>query len=240
MKLLIGCIFSLLIIPAFSQVENKDIVEGNEKYNKNDYAGAQQSYQNALQKNAQSEAGNFNMGNSLFQQKNYEEAVNQYQKTVQTTTDPQVRSQAYHNMGNALLEQKKYQESIDAYKQALRNNPDDAETKYNLAYAQKMLQQQQKNQNQNKQNQDQQKQDQQKQNQKQDENKQNQDQQNQNNQDQAKNDQQKQQQPAQPKQFSKDELDRIMQALNSDDKNVQDKINAQKVKATDMDIEKDW
>jgi hypothetical protein len=31
-----------------------------------------------------------------------------------------------------------------------------------------------------------------------------------------------------------------MQALNSDDKNVQDKINAQKVKAVDIDIEKDW
>lgn len=240
MKHVIGVVICLLSLPVFSQVENKDILEGNEKYKQNDYAGAQQSYQNALSKNAESEAGNYNMGNTYYQQKNYEEAIKQYQKTAQTTNDPQVRAQAYHNIGNALLEQKKYQESIDAYKQALRNNPDDAETKYNLAYAQKMLQQQQKNQNQNQdqKNQDQQKQDQQKKDQNKDQQKNQQDQQNQDQQDQA--NKEKQQQQSQPKQFSKDELDRIMQALNSDDKNVQDKINAQKVKAVDIDIEKDW
>ena len=69
--------------------------------------------------------------------------MDQFRKAAENTTDPEIRAEAYHNMGNALLEQKKYEESINAYKQALRNNPEDADTKYNLAYAQKMIQQQQ-------------------------------------------------------------------------------------------------
>ncbi len=214
-----------------AQKENASIEEGNKKYKTQDYSGAQNSYNDALKVNPDSDAGNFNLGNSLFQQKDYEGALEQFRKAAENTNDPEVRSQAYHNMGNTLLEQKKYEESINAYKQSLRNNPEDADTKYNLAYAQKMIQQQQQQQNKN---QDDKKEDQKKDEQKKDEP------QDQNKEQQPPKDQQQEQKQSQPKQYTKEELERIMQALNQDDKNVQEKVNKQKVQASGADAEKDW
>jgi len=211
-----------------AQKENVAIQEGNQKYNEKDFNGAQKSYNDALITNPASDAGNFNLGNSLFQQQDYEGALNQFRKTAENTDDPEIRAQAYHNMGNTLLQQKKYEESINAYKQALRNNPEDADTKYNLAYAQKMIQQQQ-NKNQDDKKEDQKK-DEQKKEEPQDKNK---DQQ-------PPKDQQQEQKQSQPKQYSKEELERIMQALNEDDKNVQEKVNKQKVQAAGAEAEKDW
>ncbi len=214
-----------------AQKENVAIQEGNQKYNEKDFNGAQKSYNDALITNPASDAGNFNLGNSLFQQQDYEGALNQFRKTAENTDDPEIRAQAYHNMGNTLLQQKKYEESINAYKQALRNNPEDADTKYNLAYAQKMIQQQQQQQNKN---QDDKKEDQKKDEQKKEEP------QDKNKDQQPPKDQQQEQKQSQPKQYSKEELERIMQALNEDDKNVQEKVNKQKVQAAGAEAEKDW
>ena len=48
-----------------------------------------------------------------------------------------------HNLGNSLLKENKIDLAIEAYKTSLRINPNDEDTRYNLAYAQKMKQQQQ-------------------------------------------------------------------------------------------------
>ncbi|HAV54019.1 MAG TPA: hypothetical protein DCX41_03680, partial [Aequorivita sp.] len=41
--------------------------------------------------------------------------------------------------GNTYMNEKKYTEAVEAYKNALRNNPNDDETRYNLALAKDML-----------------------------------------------------------------------------------------------------
>ncbi len=210
-----------------AQNANSLIKEGNEKYKQDDFSGAQQSYEQATTKDPSSGAGNYNLGNAYYQQQQYDKAIEQFKKAGEIATSPETRANAYHNMGNAYLQQKKYQESVDAYKQALRDNPADADTKYNMAYAQQMLKKQQQQQQQK--NQDQQKQDQQKK-----EEQKNKEQQN-------KNQQQKDpQQQTQPKQYSKEELERILESLNNDDKSVQDKVNKQKVQKTSASSEKDW
>jgi hypothetical protein len=45
----------------------------------------------------------------------------------------------YHNLGNSLLMSQQVRQSIEAYKEALRNNPGDEETRHNLAFARKLL-----------------------------------------------------------------------------------------------------
>lgn len=206
----------------FAQSAEEVIRQGNEQYRKQDYTGAQSNYEKA----GDAVEGIYNLGNALYAQQQYEKAAEQFNKAAAQTTDPAVRSGAYHNLGNALLQQKKYQESIDAYKKALRDAPSNADTKYNLAYAQQMLKKQQQQQQQN--------QDQQKKDQKQDQkNKQQQDPQN------KPNDQNKQNEPD-PKDMSKEELDRVLKSLNEDDKAVQDKVNKQKAKPAGGDPDKDW
>ena len=100
---------------------------------------------------------------------------------------------------------------------ALRMNPEDDETRYNLAVVQKMIQDQQQDQQQDKQ---QDKQDQQQQPQNQD-----QQQQPQNNQDKP----QKPEESPEPEQMSRDNARQLLQAIEQDERETQEKVN--KIKA---------
>ena len=125
--------------------------EGNRQYNAEKVDDAVKSYRRALDIDEKSDIATFNLGDALYRQKNYEEAVRKFEDAASRMTDKKDKAQAYHNLGNSYLQQalgnnpdakQKLQESIEAYKQALRNNPSDSDTKYNLSYALKMLQQQ--------------------------------------------------------------------------------------------------
>ena len=117
--------------------------EGNELYQQEKYVDAGVSFQKALEKNSSYKKASYNLGNAFYQQKNYKEAVPQYEVTAKDSKDKNTKSEAFHNIGNSAMEQKQYQQAVDAYKDALRNNPNDDETRYNLAVAKKLLKEQQ-------------------------------------------------------------------------------------------------
>ncbi len=121
--------------------------EGNKQYNAEKAEDAEKSYRRALDVDEKSNMATFNLGDALYRQKKYEEAGKEFEKAASETTDKMDKSRAYHNLGNSYLQQQKLKESIEAYKQALRNNPNDADTKYNLSYAMNLLKQQQQQQN---------------------------------------------------------------------------------------------
>jgi len=233
----------------FAQDAKSFIHQGNQLYDQKKFKEAEADYRKAIEKKNQDLAGNFNLGDALYKQKKFDYAAKNFTDIVSTATNPLVKARAYHNLGNSMLETKKYQESIDAYKKSLLNNPKDDATRYNLAYAQEMLKKQQqqnkqnqKNNQQNKQDKDQNKKkkhDQDKKNQ--DKNKPNKDQDQQNKdqdkKDQDKKDQQKQQQP---NGVSKDDAQRMLDALNNQEQGTQDKLKNKKLKGGQAHIEKDW
>lgn len=259
-----------------AQQERKFIREGNGLFNGQDFEKAEVEYRKAIDKKALSFEGGFNLGDALYKQKKYEEALQQFSSMAKEEKDKERLGELYHNIGNTLLAMEKTEESIEAYKESLRNRPGSAETKYNLEYARNKQQQQQDqdkdnqdkqdnkdnqdqkdqqnkdNQDQNKdQNQDQKDQDQKDQNKdQQDKDQQNKDRQDQNkdqNQDnkdnQDKQDQQQQQPQEQQGKISKEDAARLLEALQNDEKNVQEKVQKQKAqeqKAKKMKIEKDW
>lgn len=249
MKQIIIIILILFQTPAlFAQKGKSDIHKGNQLYQEQKYQDAEASYRRSLKKD-QSVEGNFNLGDAFYKQKKFDDAAKQFAKIAAEAKSKAVKAKAYHNLGNSLLQSKKLKESIEAYKKALLNAPKDDQTRYNLAYAQQLLkkQQQQKNQNnkkdQNKNNQN--KKDQDKKNQdKKDKNKhdQNKDQQNKDQdkqQQQNKGDQQKNQQPQQDK-LSKEDAQRMLDALNNEEQQTQDKLKNKKLKGAKAHIEKDW
>ena len=251
-KMLITMIAAVVIsLPSAAQQERKFIRGGNDLFNKQDFEKAEVEYRKALDTEVKSYEGAFNLGDALYKQKKFDEALQQFQSLAQNEKDKEKLGELYHNIGNTLLAMNKLDESIEAYKQSLRNRPNSQETKYNLEFARKQKQDQQnqdQNQDQNKdqnkdqqdQNKDQQNQDQNK-DQNKDENKdQNQDQ-NKDQQDQNK-DQQQQDQQAQPK-ISKEDAKRLLEALEADEKKTQEKVQKDKVqaqKAKKMKIEKNW
>jgi hypothetical protein len=146
-----------------------------------------------------------------------------------------------YNLGNSLLKANKLPECIDAYKSSLKLLPENSEAKYNLSYAQDLLklqQEQQKKQQQDKEKQDQSK-DKNKEDQKKDkkdQNDKNKDQNNNNNQDQKK---EQKQQPDQ-QEISKDDAQRLLNALANDEKNVQEKVKLAKATKTKVRTAKNW
>ena len=251
----------LFTLTVFSQNERKFIRQGNDIYEEAlkdttridtaKFSRAETEYRKALNKKPGNEQWEFNLADALYKQMRFEEAEQKFAELDDKLESPEEKARALHNLGNSQLMQEKIDESIESYKEALRKNPNDIETKYNLAYAQNLKkkqeqqQQQQQNQDQNKdQNKDQeQNQDQQNKDQNQDNNdQQNQDQQQQQqNKDQQNKDQQQQQQQQQPNKISKQDAEQLLQALQNDERDIQEKVKkAKAVKAKKTNVEKEW
>jgi tetratricopeptide (TPR) repeat protein len=221
------------------KAERRHVREGNGLYNKKKYTESEIAYRKSLEVNPRSIEGTYNLGNALYKQKKYSEAGQQYQllagraEKIAKTEEGKARlAQVFHNMGNIGMQSKQYAQSVEAYKQSLRFNPDDNQTRYNLALAQKLLKDQQNqdksNNNKNKDkkdNQDQKNQQQQQQQQQNNDNKQN------------KTEQQKQQN----EQMSKDNAQQMLDAFLQDEKDTQEKVRkAQAQQQRNRHIEKQW
>ena len=129
-----------------NQMDFRELVrEGNKQFNAGKSVDAETSYRRALDVDEKSNLATFNLGNALYRQQKFEEAGRKFEKAASETTDQMEKARAFHNLGNSYLQQQKLKECVEAYKQALRNNPNDADTKYNLSYALNLMKQQQKN-----------------------------------------------------------------------------------------------
>lgn len=124
----------------------------NKLYQAKDYAGAIQSYRCALLRDSLSGKANFGLGTSAYAQGRYDEAKSYLERAVQDQQlTPQQQAGVLHNLGNVAMKKKDYQSAVQSYEEALLRNPEDENTRYNLALAQKLLQQQNKNNNNNQQ-----------------------------------------------------------------------------------------
>lgn len=216
-----------LLIPLFvsAQKENDDIRVGNRLYKDNKYTEAEIEYRKALQKNSKSFEANYNLGNALFKQEKYKEAFEKYKGSMELTNGSKKKiASNFHNLGNTFMSGGQLQEAIASYRMALKNDPKDNETRYNLAYAQALLKKQQQNP------------DNQGQDDKKDQDKQKDNQDQQDNQDkQPENREPEQQQP----QMSKENAQQILEALEQDEKDMQEKTKKAQMKSGRR-VEKDW
>jgi Ca-activated chloride channel family protein len=245
-------IIVILVLQAsvlFAQQEKKYIRQGNQLYQQQNYKDAENNYRVSIGKKGKTVAGNFNLGDALYKQKKYADAGQQFGKIAAASKNKEVLAKAYHNMGNSMLESNKLEESITAYKKSLLNNPDDEETRYNLAYAQEKLKQKQnkdknnKNKDKNKDNKDNKDKDKKKDDKgKDDKDKKDQDKKDDNKDGKDKNDPNKNNgdQKPDPNNVSKEDAERMLEALNNDEKQTQDKLKNKKQKGAKMHIEKEW
>jgi len=225
-----------------AQSWRRDVRKGNEYYEKNNFKEAEKKYQEAQTKKPENFDANFNLGDAYYKQKKFSDATNQFNSLKDKTTDKEKLSNLYHNLGNSFLKDKKYEESINAFKQSLKLKPQDKDTKYNLAYANAMLQKQQQQQKQEKNKDDKKKED-----------KKNQDKQNQaDKNDQKGDDKDKKQDPNKgddkgedkpkpnPNQMNKEQAEQLLKAMEGKEKDVQDKLKAQRARGVKVKVEKDW
>jgi len=216
--LFLGCLDS------YSQKENSLLRQGNRKFESGEYKQAEKDYRKALELNKESVKGQFNLGTAVYKNNNYEEATKIYNNLAEKKSDRDVQAKVFHNLGNSYLQSKEYEKSIESYKNSLMNDPKNVNTKYNLEYAKMMLKKQQQQQ-QNQEDKD-----------KKDDKK---DQKDKKDQEQNKNNDQ-QKQPPDQKKISKDDAERMLEALKNDEKKTMQKVKKQKAKVRVIGIEKDW
>ena len=217
--LLVGSSLSLSVMA--QKTERDNLRKGNRQYHDSAFVDAEVSYRKALEANPTSAMSRYNLGNALLFQNNPQEALKEYEATSKIEHDKNKLAQVYHNTGVIHQGAQQYQQAIEAYKESLRNNPNDHETRYNLALCQKLLKDQQQQGSGNDQDQQQQEQQQEQQQQQQDQ-----------------QDQQQQQQEDQS-QMSQENAEQLLRAAMQDEKDVQDKVKKQQV-LKGRKLEKDW
>jgi Ca-activated chloride channel family protein len=198
------------------QSENAMLRQGNRYYQQKQLDQAQQSYQQAVAKDPNNPTAQYNLGNAQFRKNNYSDATRSYEVSVQNSPAKPIQEKGLYNQGVALVKDQKLTESIDAWKKALKLDPADEDARVNLEKALHELHNQpkpppkKKDQPQNKKQNDQDQKDQQK------------------------------QEPKQPQsRLSKQQVQQLLKALEQKEREVQDKMNQNKVHTLNQP-DKDW
>lgn len=243
-RLTLTILLALAVASLHAQEAERALRQGNSDYKAGNLAGAIEAYGKA----DKDERGMFNLGNAFYRQDSLGDAQRSFENAASMAKLPADQARAYHNLGNSFLRQGNFPEAITAYKEALKRVPSDEDTRYNLAYAQKLLQKQEQQQKQQGDNKDQQdKQDQQK-------NQDQKDQGQQDRQDQGEKDRQqdrdegkdkKEQQDKgreqqKPGQIAPQDATRMLDAAQQQEKDVQDKVRQMMQPKPVKPAEKDW
>ncbi len=249
--------------------------EAEDALSENDFAAAEAAYRKAIAKDPDNPTAKYNLGNLYYNKEKPSEAGERLNQAGEIADSKETKHKAFHNLGNSFMRQEKYKEAVEAYKDALRNNPNDEETRYNLALAKKMLEEEQQQQedqddgeggdNQEQEQEENQEQQEDQENQggdgeneqesddegeqeekkdegekQEDENKGEGDQE----QKQDEEGDQKEQPQPQPQpqqgQLSPEQIKSLLEAMNNEERKVQDKINAEKAKGAKVKTDKDW
>ena len=159
MKKNIIVILVLLTVSLNATAQRHELRSGNRNYNKGHYEQAETDYRRAMSKDSSDFRGHYNLANSLYRQERYDDAAKHFeQASVQSGLNDHQRAQTLHNLGNSQFkaaQQAEPQQQIQGLKQAVHNyqealklEPKRDDTRYNLAYARRLLQQAEQQQNQ--------------------------------------------------------------------------------------------
>jgi tetratricopeptide (TPR) repeat protein len=242
MKLLLNS-FLLLSFAIFAQEKDFHLPRANSEFADKKYAEAEAEYRISLSNNPKKSISAYNLGNAIYKQNNNSEALFSYENAIKNSTARPEKHTAFHNSGNIYMKEKNYSAAVEAYKNALRNNPNDEETRYNFALAKKMLKNNPPKKD-DKKDKKEKKKDDKKKDDKKDKKKDDKKKDDKKDGDQKDKNEQKNNQEGQPKPkpggIQKERVQNLLDAVNNEEKKIQDKVNANKVKGKPIQTEKDW
>jgi tetratricopeptide (TPR) repeat protein len=230
--------------------------EANKELSENAFVEAEADYRRAISKSDENIIAPYNLGTAYYKKESMEEAFGRFKQAGELASAKPEKHKAFHNMGNVFMKNEEYDKAVEAYKEALRNNPEDEETRYNLALA-KALAKKQKNQQKGGENEEEDQKDKQDQQQDQENKEDQENKQDQEGGDQEKEDnkegegEEKKEQPKQgekpeeqkqpkPSQLSPQQVKNLLEAMQNEENKVQEKMNEKKVKGPKSKNAKDW
>ena len=99
-KIILSALLSIIYLSLLGQADHKYLIDGDKNYKQADFLTAEEYYRKALEANS-SLKGKFNLGNSLYNQGRYEEAIEQFNDAINKAKTDEERANAYYNLGNA-------------------------------------------------------------------------------------------------------------------------------------------
>lgn len=133
-------IFSLTLLGSPRDINEK----GNKLYRRGKYEEALEQYKKAQVKDPKLMIVDYNIGCGQYKTKAYKEASEEFTKIISSLEKKELKEKAVYNLGNVLFKSGDLESSIEVYKQVLRLNSDDIDAKINLEFAQKMLEEREK------------------------------------------------------------------------------------------------
>lgn len=121
------------------KVAQNYLSEAQQMLQKEKFPDAEANYRQAISLNPKDETAKYNLGTAYYGKEKNAEAMLRFKQAAVTATTKADKHRAFHNLGNTYMNEKKYTEAVESYKNALRNNPNDDETRYNLALAKDLL-----------------------------------------------------------------------------------------------------
>ena len=240
-------------------LSNTYVYKGNSHFN-NSFLEAEKNYRMALSEMPSNTKGAYNLGNAYYNAELYDEALARLLEAAKKGTKLE-KHRAYHNIGNVLMQDKQCKKAVEAYKNALRNDPKDEESRYNLAIAQECAKeegggsdddQEEKEENQDQQKKNEEKKDSDKEQDEEEKNKdkgeeedrsnKGEDEKKENSQPQDKGDESSDTKKPEPQagKLSPQQIKNLLEAMNNEEKKVQEKVNASKKKGIKVKSDKDW
>ena len=229
-------ILLLLVLSSSSFAQNKKsfLRDGNTLYTDSSYNDAEMQYRKSLEKDQDYFNASFNLADAVYKQERFEEASALFDALKDNAPTENDLAKVYHNLGNSLVKEQKLEEAIDAYKSALRINPKDEDTRHNLALSKQQKQEQQKEEN--KEEQEEQEEDKEGEDKKEQE--QNKEQKEKENQEQNEEEQNEPQE--EKEEMSKEDAEKMLEAIQQQEKDLQEELQKKKVKGKRVKVLKDW
>lgn len=235
---MVVCITCLLASSVYAQSDREKIRKANELFKAEQYEEALNLYRDAELDNPESAKIWYNIGNTFYKQEKFEEAFKEYIEVL-TAPDADLQFRSYYNMGNALYRMDELERSILSYTEALRRNPDDFESKSNLEFVRNKLKEQSNNEKSGRGQEDREEQDQQQQQQeKRDQEQQQDEKQEQGDQQNPADQEPRRQEQKEDQNISREEAERILNALQNDEKDLLQQRSAGK--KSNVRVKKPW
>ena len=147
-SLLMLCLGSIATPMTVQTATYRLMHQGNALFRAGQYDRAEKYYLQVLKSQPHNSRAHFNLADTYLAKGNPGAADSLYNIVTQSEKNKQVRSMAWHNRGylcqtaalhDAQKQQQLLRQAIEHYKQALRLNPNDNDTRYNLALCQRQL-----------------------------------------------------------------------------------------------------
>jgi Ca-activated chloride channel family protein len=134
-KVKIPTIILILLLPIFLNnplecgIKSEFMGEkGNSAYKKQNYEKAKSIYEEALQKDRTNDKIRFNLANSNYRSKNFDEAIKNYEGI----SDKKIKIKAMYNMANSYAKKNEIDKAIELYKEVIISDPSNKNAQYNL------------------------------------------------------------------------------------------------------------